>query len=128
LPLLRDEQAVQIATGLVQNGVKVCLNPPYSSLALLTSKLAANQVYITARNRAECDKTAQELTKMGPGICVSIPADMQHLDGVKRLVEEVANQEKGECSANSSGVKLTNYMVSLTRPRQQRWGGLGRRN
>ena len=62
-----------IATGLVQNGVKV---------------------YISARNKSECDKTAEELTKMGPGSCISVPADMQRLDSVKRLVEEVSKNEK----------------------------------
>lgn len=62
-----------IATGLVQNGVKV---------------------YISARNKVECDKTAQELTNMGPGTCISVPADMQQLDSVKRLVEEVSKNEK----------------------------------
>ncbi|CAE7215578.1 unnamed protein product [Rhizoctonia solani] len=62
-----------IATGLVQNGVKV---------------------YISARKKAECDKTAQELTNMGPGTCIAIPADLQDLNAVKRLVEEVSKNEK----------------------------------
>ncbi|KAF8707564.1 Sec63 protein, partial [Rhizoctonia solani] len=62
-----------IATGLVQNGVKV---------------------YISSRKKSECDKTAQELTKIGPGTCISIPADLQDLGAVKRLVEEVSKNEK----------------------------------
>lgn len=62
-----------IATGLVQNGVKV---------------------YITARNKDECSKTARELTQMGPGICISIPADMQKSEAVKELVEEISKREK----------------------------------
>ncbi|KAF8761911.1 Sec63 protein [Rhizoctonia solani] len=62
-----------IATGLVQNGVKV---------------------YISSRKKSECDKTAQELTKIGPGTCISIPADLQDLGAVKRLIEEVSKNEK----------------------------------
>ncbi|KAG9102090.1 hypothetical protein FS749_016278 [Ceratobasidium sp. UAMH 11750] len=61
-----------IATGLVQNGVKV---------------------YITARNKVECEKTAKELTQMGPGTCISIPADMQKAEAVRQLVEEISKNE-----------------------------------
>ncbi|KAG9103482.1 hypothetical protein FRC06_010464 [Ceratobasidium sp. 370] len=61
-----------IATGLVQNGVKV---------------------YITARNKDECEKTAKELTQMGPGTCISIPADMQKVEAVRQLVEKISKNE-----------------------------------
>ncbi|QRV76606.1 Enoyl-(Acyl carrier protein) reductase [Ceratobasidium sp. AG-Ba] len=62
-----------IATGLVQNGAKV---------------------YITARNKNECDNTASVLSKMGPGACISVPADMQKVEAVKQLVEEISKSEK----------------------------------
>ncbi|KAB5594060.1 hypothetical protein CTheo_2529 [Ceratobasidium theobromae] len=62
-----------IAAGLVQNGAKV---------------------YITARNKAECDKTAQELTDIGSGTCVSLPVDMQKLDAIKSFVGELSKREK----------------------------------
>ena len=32
---------------------------------------------------------------MGPGTCIAIPADLQDLNAIKRLVEEVSNNEKG---------------------------------
>ncbi|QRV91441.1 Enoyl-(Acyl carrier protein) reductase [Ceratobasidium sp. AG-Ba] len=62
-----------LATGLVQNGAKV---------------------YITARNKNECDNTASVLSKMGPGTCISVPADMQKVEAVKQLVEEISKSEK----------------------------------
>lgn len=43
----------QISTGFVQAGAKV---------------------YISSRDAASCDKAAEELTKLGPGTCHSIPA------------------------------------------------------
>jgi len=43
----------QISTGFVQAGAKV---------------------YISSRDAASCDKAAEELTKLGPGTCYSIPA------------------------------------------------------
>lgn len=64
---------VKIATGFIQNGAKV---------------------YITARNKTECEATAKELTSVGPGTCISIPADMQHVDSIKHLVEEISKNEK----------------------------------
>jgi short-subunit dehydrogenase len=75
----------------VQNGVKV----RGAVVALSSTFHVTKKVYITARNKAECDKTAQELTRMGSGICISIPADMQKVEAVKQLVEEVSKNEKG---------------------------------
>ncbi|EMD42158.1 hypothetical protein CERSUDRAFT_147762 [Gelatoporia subvermispora B] len=61
-----------IATGLVRNGAKV---------------------YICSRTKTECDATAHELTALGPGACISIPADLQQLSEVERLVDEIKARE-----------------------------------
>lgn len=63
---------------------------------------------------------------MGPGTCISIPADMQHVDSVKRLVEEISRNEKG----NNSDLLLLfirslMYLDSFAYSCQQRWGGVG---
>ena len=43
------------------------------------------RVYISARKAAACDKTAEELSALGP--CVSLPADVSTTDGVQALVK-----------------------------------------
>ncbi|CDO72262.1 hypothetical protein BN946_scf184970.g114 [Trametes cinnabarina] len=62
-----------IATGFVKNGSKV---------------------YISSRSAKDCEATAQELTAAGPGVCIPIPADMQKLEEVDRLVKELSVREK----------------------------------
>ncbi|KAF7985315.1 hypothetical protein HWV62_6497 [Athelia sp. TMB] len=62
-----------IATGFVANGAKV---------------------YISARSAKDCDETAKELTKMGPGTCIAFPADLQKLQAVDALVKELSSKEK----------------------------------
>jgi len=62
-----------ISTGFVKNGAKV---------------------YISSRSAKDCDETAQELNKLGPGSCVPIAADMQNLSEVERLVKEISAKEK----------------------------------
>ena len=49
------------------------------------------KVYISARKAATCDKTAGELSPLGS--CVSLPADVSTLDGVKALVAAYAARE-----------------------------------
>ncbi|KAG2223794.1 hypothetical protein INT45_001928 [Circinella minor] len=61
-----------IATGFVAHGAKV---------------------YITSRKASVCDQVAQTLTKRGPGQCISLPADLQSLDEIKRLVAELSKRE-----------------------------------
>ena len=51
------------------------------------------KVYISSRSAKVCDKVAEELTKVGPGQCISIPADLQSLDEVKRLTAEIQKRE-----------------------------------
>ncbi len=51
------------------------------------------KVYVSSRSADVCDKVAEELTKLGPGKCISIPADLQSLDEVNRLVAELTKRE-----------------------------------
>ena len=51
-------------------------------------------MYITSRSAKDCDATAKELTSLGPGTCVAIPADMQQYQEVERLVKELSSREK----------------------------------
>ncbi|KAH7928495.1 NAD(P)-binding protein [Leucogyrophana mollusca] len=52
------------------------------------------KVYISARSSKDCDVTAQELCALGPGKCVAIPADMQKMSEVERLVTALSSKEK----------------------------------
>ncbi|KAI0775579.1 NAD-P-binding protein [Trametes elegans] len=61
-----------IATGFVKNGARV---------------------YISSRSAKDCNATADELNNLGPGSCVAIPADMQKLEEVERLVKELSARE-----------------------------------
>ncbi|KAI8061820.1 uncharacterized protein B0P05DRAFT_556769 [Gilbertella persicaria] len=54
---------------------------------------AGSKVYITSRSADVCYKVAEELTAKGPGQCIAIPADLQKLDEVKRLVAELSKKE-----------------------------------
>ena len=53
-----------------------------------------SEVYITSRSAKACDETSKELSSMGPGQCISIPADMQKLSEVERLVQEIKSKEE----------------------------------
>ncbi|CAG8466888.1 11393_t:CDS:2 [Ambispora gerdemannii] len=65
-----------IARGYVENGAKV---------------------YVSSRSEKVCDQVAKELTKLGPGEAISIPADLQKLSEVKRLGSELKKREESEC-------------------------------
>lgn len=56
------------------------------------------KVYISSRSAGICDKVAEELTNLGPGKCISIPADLQSLDEVNRLVTEITKRESSKSS------------------------------
>ncbi|KAG0308548.1 hypothetical protein BGZ98_007634 [Dissophora globulifera] len=74
---------LMIAHGFVANGAKV---------------------YISSRSANICDQAAKELTKLGPGKCISLPADLQSLDEVKRLVSELSKHEsKVHVLVNNAG-------------------------
>lgn len=49
------------------------------------------RVYIAARNPDACDNTAKELSALGH--CVSLPADVSTLSGIKKLVEAYRSNE-----------------------------------
>ena len=49
------------------------------------------RVYISARKAAACDKTAEELSALGP--CVSLPADVSTTQGVAALVKAFSAYE-----------------------------------
>ena len=49
------------------------------------------RVYISARKASACDKTAEELSAIGP--CVSLPADVSTTEGVQALVKAFSAYE-----------------------------------
>jgi NAD(P)-dependent dehydrogenase (short-subunit alcohol dehydrogenase family) len=49
------------------------------------------RVYISARKAEACDQTARELSAFGP--CVSLPADVSTVEGVRALVAAYAEHE-----------------------------------
>ncbi|KAI0747526.1 NAD-P-binding protein [Fomes fomentarius] len=62
-----------IAIGFIKNGAKV---------------------YISSRSGKDCSATEKELNALGPGQCIAIPADIQKLEEVDRLVKELSAKEK----------------------------------
>ncbi|KAI8971700.1 hypothetical protein BDF20DRAFT_885906 [Mycotypha africana] len=62
-----------IATGFVQGGAKV---------------------YISSRSVDACEKVAAKLTALGPGQCIALPADLQKMEDVKKLVSDLSSREK----------------------------------
>lgn len=44
------------------------------------------------------EATRDELNKMGPGTCESLPADLAKFDGVEKLVAELSKREKRQYS------------------------------
>ena len=70
-----------IAAGYVANGVRT---------------------YISSRKAAACDATAERLSAQGE--CISIPADLSTLDGVKHLAGEIkAREEHLDILVNNAG-------------------------
>ena len=51
-------------------------------------------MYISSRSAKDCAATEKELNALGPGKCVALPADMQKLEEVDRLVKELSAKEK----------------------------------
>ena len=52
---------------------------------------AGARVYISARKAEACDQTAKELSALGH--CVSLPADVSTMDGIRGLVDAYAKHE-----------------------------------
>ncbi|KAG2222868.1 hypothetical protein INT45_000483 [Circinella minor] len=61
-----------IATGFIQGGAKV---------------------YISSRSAKACDEVVTKLNALGPGKCIAIPADLQNLDDLNKLVTELSKKE-----------------------------------
>lgn len=49
------------------------------------------KTYITARRADACDETARRLSEQGE--CISIPADLSTMDGIRFLADELADSE-----------------------------------
>ncbi len=63
---------------------------------------AGARVYISARKAEACDATAQELSAIGP--CVSLPADVSTLDGIRKLVADYQQHESSlDILVNNAG-------------------------
>ncbi|CAO3607911.1 unnamed protein product [Cunninghamella echinulata] len=65
---------------------------------------AGARVYISSRSAKVIEKTAGELTAMGPGKCFAIAADLQKTEDIKTLVSELSKKEKHlDVLINNSG-------------------------
>ncbi|BEI81095.1 hypothetical protein CcaverHIS002_0202550 [Cutaneotrichosporon cavernicola] len=71
-----------IATGFVQNGARV---------------------YISSRTSTTCDATAAELNALGPGQCISLPADLSDFAECQRVKSEIAKEGVLHVLVNNSG-------------------------
>ncbi|KAI9229586.1 MAG: hypothetical protein DHS80DRAFT_22237 [Piptocephalis tieghemiana] len=63
---------LMIAEGLVRSGAKV---------------------YISSRSKDVCDTEAKRLSEMGPGECISVPADLAKEEDLKGLMKKISEQE-----------------------------------
>ena len=60
------------------------------------------KVYISSRKKDVCDEVAGHLSKVGE--CISIPADVSHVDGCQFLAKEVSGREdKLDILVNNAG-------------------------
>ncbi|RIB27952.1 putative NADPH-dependent beta-ketoacyl reductase [Gigaspora rosea] len=82
-----------IAKAFVKNGVKV---------------------YIASRNKKILEETAEELTKMGPGVCYGIEANLTSKEACEKLAAEIEKlgNEKLDILVNNAG--LVGYDATLT--------------
>lgn len=54
-----------------------------------------NTVYISSRSAADIDATAAELTAMGPGRCLAVPADLGSVEGCEALRDALVGEGMG---------------------------------
>ncbi|CAG8492099.1 10220_t:CDS:2 [Dentiscutata heterogama] len=89
-----------MAKGFVKNGVKV---------------------YIASRNKKNLDQTAEELTKMGPGVCYGIEADLTTKEACEKLAADIKNlgNEKLDILVNNAG--MINFRATLTDCPENMW-------
>ncbi|CAG8439594.1 1878_t:CDS:2 [Dentiscutata heterogama] len=89
-----------IAKAFVKNGVKV---------------------YIASRNKKNLEETAEELTKMGPGVCYGIEANLNSKESCEKLAAEFEKlgNEKLDILVNNAGV--VGYNAALTDFPEEAW-------
>ena len=61
---------------------------------------AGAKVYISSRKAKDCEETAAKLNALGPGQCISLPADLQDMNQIKQLVSELSKREKRKKSSS----------------------------
>ena len=60
------------------------------------------KVYISSRKAEVCDETAKRLQEEYGGECISIPADLSNLEGIKDLTQKI-QQDKLDILVNNAG-------------------------
>ena len=60
------------------------------------------KVYISSRKAEVCDETAKRLQEEHGGECISIPADLSNLEGIKDLTQKI-QQDKLDILVNNAG-------------------------
>jgi NAD(P)-dependent dehydrogenase (short-subunit alcohol dehydrogenase family) len=79
-------------------------------------------VYISSRTASACDAAAAELTALGPGRCVSLPADLASYDECQRVKAEIERREGIlHVLVNNSG---RSYEAPLASHSDQAWDDL----
>lgn len=59
------------------------------------------KVYISSRTASACDTVAAELSALGPGSCISLPADLSSFDECQRVKREIEAREGSESHRDS---------------------------
>ena len=72
------------------------------------------KVYISSRDAAACTKAASELSALGPGTAVALPADLQKLPDCQALAAELSKREPGglHVLVNNSGASWGEDMAT----------------
>jgi len=63
----------------------------------------AAKVYISARKAEACDRTAAELSALGLGPCVSLPADVSSVAGAQALAAKSSREPRLDILVNHFG-------------------------
>jgi NAD(P)-dependent dehydrogenase (short-subunit alcohol dehydrogenase family) len=79
-------------------------------------------VYISARTAEDCEETARELNELGAGSCIAIPANLQKLSEVDRLIKELASREKAlHVLVNNAGAAWMEAIEDYSDVRHEIW-------
>ncbi len=78
-------------------------------------------MYISSRTAKACDATAAELNALGPGTCVSLPADLSSYDECQRVKAEIEKEGVLHVLVNNSG---RTYEAPLAEHSDQAWDDL----